>query len=82
MKHTDNIARVVDRIVLTSSHGVSLDANNQPQLRCPHCLQWKGVDGFGFRFMSKGNLIRNQSWCHECRAENGMLDDSPDQTDE
>ena len=68
MKHTDKIAKVATRIILTSTGGVTLDVNNNPQLRCPHCLQWKPLHNFGFRYMEKDDTIRNQARCIPCRS--------------
>lgn len=36
---------------------------------CPNCKQSKSVNfGFGWRNPKKGDEIRNQSYCGECRS--------------
>lgn len=68
MKHTDNIAEVAERLVVTSVSGVSSSADGRIHVRCPKCLAWKELtEGFGLRYFKEDNTLRNQSWCRECR---------------
>jgi len=70
MKHTDNIAAVAERLIVTSVSGVSVDKDGRIQVRCPKCLAWKElIEGFGVRYFKDDNVLRNQSWCRDCRRE-------------
>ena len=40
---------------------------SEPTRKCPHCKQVKPLSEFGYRRMGSG-VIRNQSWCKDCRA--------------
>ena len=35
--------------------------------RCPHCGKLKPIEDFGYRAMTPGGKVREQSWCKECR---------------
>ena len=54
-----------DRPII-QSHGYN---GSEPTRICPHCGKEKSLSEFGFRKMKKGEkgLIRNQSWCKDCR---------------
>lgn len=75
MKHSDGIASVAEKLVVSSVSGVSVDSSGNVQLRCPNCLSWKELmGGFGVRYFRGENVLRNQSWCRECRASKGEPD--------
>lgn len=42
---------------------------SEPTRICPHCGKEKPLSEFGFRKMKKNKkeIIRNQSWCKDCR---------------
>lgn len=40
---------------------------SEPTRICPHCREEKPLSDFGFRNMGN-KIIRNQSWCKECRS--------------
>lgn len=40
---------------------------SEPTRICPHCREEKPLSDFGFRKMGN-RIIRNQSWCKECRS--------------
>ena len=54
-----------DRPII-QSHGYN---GSEPTRICPHCGKEKPLSEFGFRKMEKSEkgLIRNQSWCKDCR---------------
>ena len=54
------------RVVITSTHGVWVTGKGIFVV-CPECQKANPVEKHGFRRMSD-TLIRNQSWCTECRA--------------
>ncbi|HAT6525838.1 hypothetical protein CKF53_04040 [Corynebacterium striatum] len=39
---------------------------HEPLRECPNCHSTKPLSEFGYRNMGDG-IIRNQSWCKECR---------------
>jgi len=41
--------------------------NGQLMRNCPKCKSDKPMDDFGPRKMTGTDLIRNQSWCKDCR---------------
>lgn len=65
MNFDDNIAKVVERVTITSAAGCMLDKEGKLQVRCVSCLVVKPIDDFGYRLMD--NELRNQSYCKVCR---------------
>ena len=61
MEDKDKVEYIVDRhtkVVLTGA-----------KFFCPHCKKWKDASEFGMRHShnTRGVVIRNQSYCKECR---------------
>lgn len=50
---------------IIQSHGFD---GSEPTRICPHCQIEKPISDFGYRQMSSGGQVRNQSWCKACRS--------------
>lgn len=61
MKQTNN-----DKRPIIQSYGYD---GKEPTRICPHCGKEKPLSDFGFRKMEnkEDGIIRNQSWCKDCR---------------
>ena len=42
---------------------------SEPTRECPKCGERKPISEFGYRDMGN-DIIRNQSWCKNCRSQN------------
>lgn len=40
---------------------------SEPTRVCPKCGEEKPISKFGYRKMTKDGIVRNQSWCKDCR---------------
>lgn len=69
MKHKQKNKRVASQLVIKSVSGVAQSADGVIMVRCPRCLEWKPLSGFGLRYMEDSDTLRNQSHCIMCRSE-------------
>ena len=58
--------RIAGSLVLNNQYAVTIDAKDNIFMKCPKCEKRKKISQFGFRQMG-ASVIRNQSWCTECR---------------